>query len=170
MASLTQWTWVWASSGWWWRTGQPGMLQSMGSQMVRHDWETEQQHGSLCTSILATEKKNSPPEQGFPHAAAATVSRLVKGTAHWALLEKDWGLALVTAAAMDRSFSWAVCDVQFQDEVRVTTDTVDWVSVLGFFDLQRKNCLIKNIEHNFLLMWPHWILIRKTSLNGEAQH
>ena len=30
MASLTQWTWVWASSrGWWW-TGNPGVLQSMG--------------------------------------------------------------------------------------------------------------------------------------------
>ena len=41
MASLTQWTWVWASSGSWWRTGKPGMLQSMGSQRVRHDWATE---------------------------------------------------------------------------------------------------------------------------------
>ena len=32
MASLTQWTWLWASSGSWLRTGKPGMLQSMGSQ------------------------------------------------------------------------------------------------------------------------------------------
>ena len=38
MASLTQWTWVWTSSGTWWWTGQPGVLQSMGSQKVRHDW------------------------------------------------------------------------------------------------------------------------------------
>ena len=29
MASLTQWTWVWASSRRWWRTGKPGMLQPM---------------------------------------------------------------------------------------------------------------------------------------------
>ena len=43
MASSTQWTWVWASSGRWWRTGKPGMLQSMGSQRLRHDWATEQQ-------------------------------------------------------------------------------------------------------------------------------
>ena len=28
--SLTQWTWVWASSRRWWRAGKPGMLQSMG--------------------------------------------------------------------------------------------------------------------------------------------
>ena len=32
MASLTRWTWVWASSGCWWWTGKSGMLQSMGSQ------------------------------------------------------------------------------------------------------------------------------------------
>ena len=43
MASLTRWTWVWASSSRWWRTGKPDLLQSMGSQRVRHDWATEQQ-------------------------------------------------------------------------------------------------------------------------------
>ena len=37
MASLTQWTWVW--SFWW--TGRPGVLQSMESQRVGHDWVTE---------------------------------------------------------------------------------------------------------------------------------
>ena len=41
MASPTQWTWVWASSGSWWWTGKPGMLQSMELQRVGHDWETE---------------------------------------------------------------------------------------------------------------------------------
>ena len=41
MASLTQWTWVWVNSGHWWWTGRPGMLQSVGSQRVGHDWVTE---------------------------------------------------------------------------------------------------------------------------------
>ena len=41
LASLTQWTWVWTSSGSWWWTGRPGMLQSMGSQRLGHDWVTE---------------------------------------------------------------------------------------------------------------------------------
>ena len=41
MASPTQWTWVWVSSGSWWGTGRPGVLQSMGSQRVGHDWVTE---------------------------------------------------------------------------------------------------------------------------------
>ena len=41
MASLTQWTWVWTSSRSCWWIGKPGVLQSMGSQRVRHNWETE---------------------------------------------------------------------------------------------------------------------------------
>ena len=41
MASLTQWTWLCASSGSWWWTGRPGVLQPRGSQRVRHDWATE---------------------------------------------------------------------------------------------------------------------------------
>ena len=30
-----------SKSGTWWWTGRPGVLQSMGSQRVRHDWATE---------------------------------------------------------------------------------------------------------------------------------
>ena len=33
--------WIWASSGSWWLTGKPGVLQSIGSQRVKHDWATE---------------------------------------------------------------------------------------------------------------------------------
>ena len=51
MASPTQWTWVWASSGHWWWTGKPSMLQSMGSkrQTWRSDW-TELKWTSLRLS------------------------------------------------------------------------------------------------------------------------
>ena len=42
MASMTQWTWVWANSGREWRTGKPGMLLSMGSQRVGHNLVTKQ--------------------------------------------------------------------------------------------------------------------------------
>ena len=41
MASLTRWTWVWVSSRSWWWTGKPGVLPSVGSQRVGHDWATE---------------------------------------------------------------------------------------------------------------------------------
>ena len=40
-ASPTRWTWVWISSWSWWWAGKPGVLQSMGSQIVRHNWATE---------------------------------------------------------------------------------------------------------------------------------
>ena len=41
MASTTQWTWVWVSSGSWWWTGRPGVLHSVWFQRVGHDWATE---------------------------------------------------------------------------------------------------------------------------------
>ena len=41
MAPPTQLTWVWASSGSWWWTGKPGVLQSMELQRVGHNWATE---------------------------------------------------------------------------------------------------------------------------------
>ena len=41
MASPTWWTWVWVGSGSWWWRWKPGVLQSMGSQRVRHDWGTK---------------------------------------------------------------------------------------------------------------------------------
>ena len=41
MASPTQWTWVWVTSGSWWWTGRPVVLWFMGSQRVGHNWATE---------------------------------------------------------------------------------------------------------------------------------
>ena len=34
------WRQVWVSSGSWWWTGKPGVLQSIGSQRGGHDWAT----------------------------------------------------------------------------------------------------------------------------------
>ena len=60
MASPTQRTWVWASSGSWWWTGKPGVLQSMGSQRVEHNWVTELN----WTEVMS----NSLQPQGLQHA------------------------------------------------------------------------------------------------------
>ena len=40
---MDHWTWVWTSSRNWWRTGKPGVLQSLGLQRVRHEWATAQE-------------------------------------------------------------------------------------------------------------------------------
>ena len=42
IASLAQWTWVWANSGRWWRSEKPGVLQLIRSQRVGHDLVTGQ--------------------------------------------------------------------------------------------------------------------------------
>ena len=51
MASLTQWTWVWANCRRRWRIGKPAMLQSMGFQRVGHDWVTKQQQNETANSM-----------------------------------------------------------------------------------------------------------------------
>ena len=52
MASLTQRTWVWISSGRWWRAARPCVLQSFGTQGVGLDWATEQQQKLLVFSLI----------------------------------------------------------------------------------------------------------------------
>ena len=52
VASPTGWTWVWASSGSWWWTGKPGVLQSTESQRVGHDWVTELTDDYIIWSIF----------------------------------------------------------------------------------------------------------------------
>ena len=43
---MTRRTWAWASSGSWWWTGRPGVLQSTGWQRVRRAWAAEQKQYS----------------------------------------------------------------------------------------------------------------------------
>ena len=59
MASPTRWTWVWGNSGSWWWTGRPGVLQSMGSQGVGHNWATELNWTILAVFIM------KPPSLDF---------------------------------------------------------------------------------------------------------
>ena len=52
MVSLTQWTWVWVSSRSWWWAGKPGVLYSMESQRIRHNWATELNWISIMIEAL----------------------------------------------------------------------------------------------------------------------
>ena len=62
MASLIQWTWVWASSGRRWRTGKSGMLQSMGLQRVGHDWTTTTRVNRIKNIAILLWKKTKKGE------------------------------------------------------------------------------------------------------------
>ena len=59
MASPTQWTWIWANSGKGWRTRKPGVLQSMRSQRVGHNWETENNNNKVQMTWHRTGKSHS---------------------------------------------------------------------------------------------------------------
>ena len=72
MASPTQWTWIWASSGRWWRIGRPGVLQSMGSQRVGHNWVTEQQQQAMET--LQTKSIQAKTQSTFAQSFKAQSS------------------------------------------------------------------------------------------------
>ena len=81
MASPTQWTWVWVSFGSWWWTGKPGMLQTMGSQRVGHDWAT-----SLTHSLRATLSPTSSwvlASDGQSTGASALASVLLMNIQNW---------------------------------------------------------------------------------------
>ena len=71
IASPTQWMWVWANSGSQWRTGKPGVLQSMQSQRVRHDLVTKQQQEGIW---LRTDSRNRLPGRCHYHTLAMCVS------------------------------------------------------------------------------------------------
>ena len=63
MASPTQWTWIWANSGRSWRIGKPGVLQSMGSQRVGRDLETEQHLGISVPKLDIGPMSTGGPQQ-----------------------------------------------------------------------------------------------------------
>ena len=55
MASPTQWIWVWASSGSWWWTGKPGVLQSMGWKQL--DTTDQLNNNRYSCQIIAKTKE-----------------------------------------------------------------------------------------------------------------
>ena len=108
MASLTQWTWVWASSWSWWWTGRPGMLQLMGSQRVRDDWATELKcHTSAWIGhrhMHAPSLWNLPP---FSHQSPASAPRYHLVLRHWVNWQKVWRcLAKQCSATIFSSSFW----------------------------------------------------------------
>ena len=104
MASPTQQTWVWANSGRWWRTGKPGMLQSI---VAKRTWLRDQtrSHVQLFCDPMDCSPPNSSkhgisqagfPRQDFPlEWVAIPFSR---GSSRL----RDWTCAFCTAG---RSFT-----------------------------------------------------------------
>ena len=93
MASSTRWTWVWVISGNWWWTGRPGVLQSMKSQRVRHDWVTElnwcQDSAKLWSSNLQTNHIPTPVRLGDVVVAQREIWIMSSDKWKWDVNKKD---------------------------------------------------------------------------------
>ena len=63
----TQWTWVWANSGRYWRTGKPGVLQSMESQGVGYNLVNKQQQTTTKSLIARKNEYKSLIYQFFEY-------------------------------------------------------------------------------------------------------
>ena len=111
LASPTQWAWVWANSVRWWRTRKPGMLQSMGSQRVGHDWATEQQQKECKTKnsenfiMIMQGKRECQGKVRFK-----TSLNSLEGEERWDTEQGTWGHQAPQGGAFDN----------FQDPERKT--------------------------------------------------
>ena len=83
-ASLTWWTWVWASSWRWWWTGRPGVPQSMGSQTVWHDWVNWTELNFII-EITVRELRGKQTELGSVFGQAANVRPHTRSPSQWTL-------------------------------------------------------------------------------------
>jgi len=92
MASLTRRIWVCVNSESWWWTGRPGMLQSMGSQRVGHDWVTELNWLPSSLSACSWIKSLSDPNTCLRFIDYLAASRTVSGRG---TPSKAWNWALV---------------------------------------------------------------------------
>ena len=63
MTSLTQWTWVWTSTGKWARTGKPDMLQSSPVQLLSRVWLFETPWTAASQASLSITNSRSSPRQ-----------------------------------------------------------------------------------------------------------
>ena len=87
MASPTRWTWVWVGSCSWSWTGKPGVLQSMQSQRIRHNWVTELKAvWERNLSIMKAEAHNYE----YMTACTATPSPLKRKGERDRQTEKEW--------------------------------------------------------------------------------
>ena len=95
MASSMQWTWTWANFGRWGGTGRPGVLQSMRSPRVRHDWVTEQQQS--CKEI-----KPINPKRNQPWTFIGRTDPEVEAPILWPPDAKSWLIVKIHDAGKDR--------------------------------------------------------------------
>ena len=136
MAPLTWWTWVWASSRSWRWTAKPGVLRSIGSQRVGHNWATDL---NWSEPTLLSRASLSPWES--QHKAAFPGG--LPGTFSVPSLSSQWLSSLLRNLQLSCSSvnSWIVSELEFYSPLCLTLShhcsalvllEITWLVVTGF--------------------------------------
>ena len=72
MASPTQWTWIWANSGRWWRTGKAGVLQSVGHKQSDTSQQLNNNKWTISNIQERTEQKRPQNLKSFISCKSCT--------------------------------------------------------------------------------------------------
>ena len=144
--------WVWANSGREWRTGKPGVLQSMGWQRVGHDLGTEQQQHIF---VVLPSIKHSMQVQARPMYMMGYHSHelLLISCLDWILREIMLGaLGLIRWALEEGEVAAGISWITDNEEVNYSI-----IIILGGFP----RCFIKSIVilYSIKSMMVLWIVL-----------
>ena len=107
-----------------WRTGKPGVLHSMGSQRVRHDLATKQQH-IYRASLVAQSVKNLPAMQEIwvwslseytqlPLIFTLKIIKSTEGLTPQIIIYSHWDSVIISILSFSLSFLFAI---QFESRI-----------------------------------------------------
>ena len=110
-----KWTWVWVNSRSWWWTGRPGMLQSMGSQRVEHNWATELNWGRYLNGFVC-------------ETCLINVDQLISYTRFYFLGVEKWKCQLLIHVRLFRGLMDCSPPVSFDHGV-LRARILEWVAI-----------------------------------------
>ena len=110
MALPTRWTWVWANSKRWWRTGKPSMLQSMGLQRVRRYQRTITTSDDLWSFMYKNLNTDNMPFVFIPVSIMTIMQHLlIDEWSQWKfVMDKPGMLWLRNGNQMSQNSCWIV--------------------------------------------------------------
>ena len=153
MASPTQWTWVWVSSGSWWWIGRPGVLQSMGLQRVGLDWATElkllQSHLTLCYPMDC----NLPGSSVHGILQARILEWVAMPSSRGSFGPRDWTLVSNIYCTARGFFTTSTTFTQDERNFKVHTKFYTQVFILFLF------LIAPNYKPFYVLQWANGLTV-----------
>ena len=172
MASPSRWTWVWVNFRSWWWPGRPGMLQSMGSQRVGHNWGTELNWYVIFMLIIIIYKAYFYLKQVILTSRVflfcSIKSFSLKFLFNWKMCTKLWKCLLCRdffpkEEIIPKIILWLSCSILTSFESNLANHIpeffFDWHQCLvPFFELYMKPCCVPHkLIFPMLAVYLHWV-------------